>query len=546
MPQGLTLEQAQKLGFKPKGITLEEATAKGFTAKPAEDLDAIRAAQAAKFPSSQEQGRGGAGVGGAGAVLRGLTGGAEGYGAGTAPVHSPLETLKSLPGAAKEAMKLAAMPNTEIARRAATGQEIPDPAGVKPVFDKVNEGDYAGAAGYGLGALGGALTTGYIAKNAPKAAKAAGESAGGKLRTSAANDFKKILNPTTKPNKFTTEKVAPELAQRGIKAATEGRLRLKVAEAKITAGKAVDAAWDALPDNARISKQPLLDAIDGIKKKFSADGVEVLPEAGAKLDQLRSVIDQFGDEIAPSSLRKVRQLWDTIVDQSSGFGGKDLKATSETFAQRQVANVIRREIGNKYPNIKGLNAEFNFWANVDEILNAKALRDTGKSSRLRDLMAGSTGAIAGSHVGGIPGGIVGGVGIPLMLEFMQSTAWRTTSAGIKIKIADLISKGNVAEAVKYIPPSRQLTAGARQMPADTASSLENFRKRPLNVTTGEPLKRSYDDILGKYGKAKVASGPAKGMVLDFTDVDPMTGKPNRYVYVDLQTGRRQSFTTPQK
>lgn len=59
MPQseGLTLEQAQKLGFKSQdsgGLSLEQAQALGF--KPQDDLAAIRTAQAAAFPTAAELG----------------------------------------------------------------------------------------------------------------------------------------------------------------------------------------------------------------------------------------------------------------------------------------------------------------------------------------------------------------------------------------------------------------------------------------------------------------------------------------------------------
>jgi hypothetical protein len=339
-------------------------------------------------------------------------------------------------------------------------------------FQAPSREDFEGAA-RGAGAMLGSAELSNVVSAPPvqSAARAAGNAvadAAGKaapsiaesLRESAKGNWERVLGPTKERTKVLTEKVAGDLADRGVTALTEKSLKGKVQSMLQSAGQDVDKAWADLPEGAALPKQPILDAIDKVRGQFVADGVDVLPEATSKLADLRKIVDEFGDQIPADALRKTRQVWDMIVNKAGGYAGADLSATAKSFAQKQVANAIREEIGNAYPDIKTLNAEFNFWSNVDEVLSAKTLRERGRNLTMRDLVAGGTGGTAGTVAAGPIGGAIGGVLAPAVTRFMQSTAWRTTSAALKSKIANLIDKGKFAEAAETIPASRQLPAAS--------------------------------------------------------------------------------------
>lgn len=369
------------------------------------------------------------------------------------------------------------------------------------------------------------------------------------LEKSAAGNFERILNPTKDKTKFTTQKITPELAKRGVAAWTETQFRAKIMNAKAAAGRAVDAAWEKIPVNEKLPVAPLADAIDGLKAEFTAGGVDILPDAVAKLDELKGMVQQFGNDISPDSMRKVRQLLDQVVDESSGFGGKDLKTTSQVAAQKQVANLFRRTIGDKFPDVKAANSEFTFWSNVDDVMNAKELRDTGKNLNVKDLIAGGTGATAGALHGGAIAGPLGVVVGPALVRFMQSTAWRTTSAAMKMHLARLLEQGKYAEVVKTIGPERQLSerAGGPFAMGDGSDFSASPDANQLKVTTGPPLRQGgYADLQRGSTGTVATQGPAKGMTL--SHVEPgITGVKNPvYIYTELGSGRQLRFSSPQE
>ncbi|MDD5199243.1 MAG: hypothetical protein PHC88_05515 [Terrimicrobiaceae bacterium] len=385
-----------------------------------------------------------------------------------------------------------------------------------------------------------------IVKGAPHLANQASRLAPA-LEKSAQGNYKRILNPTKEKTKFITNKIIPELTKRGVSAWTETEFRAKIAASKTAAGKAVDAAWEKIPAGEKLPAQPLVEAIERLKNEFTSENVEILPAAVEKLSELKGMVEQFGDQISAGSMRKVRQLLDQVVDESSGFGGKDLKATSQVAAQKQVATLFRRHIGEAYPDVKAANAEFTFWSNVDDVMNAKSLRETGRNLSMKDLISGATGAGIGAAKGGVLGGPIGAVVGPLLVRFMQSTAWRTTSAAVKMEIADLISKGKFAEVVKIIGPERQLPehAGGPYAMGDGSGFVPSAGANQLNVTTGTALmKEGYPQgtpgqgsVVGKgSSNAGALLNPQPPEIRSFADY--FTGKQSLRV-TDLGNGTRR-------
>lgn len=190
----------------PKDTPVERIKARAREYDLAEKAKALKPtldAQAAKYPSSQELGRGGAGVGGAGILQRGVTGAAEGFGASTTPVHSPVQTALGLPGFVKDIAGIAFNPmatNREIAR---TGK-LPDALGLNPVLDKMREGDYAGALGYVPGAIIGAMTTGRVGAETAAKVKTNLPTPEGLMQRAGAN--RQAAAQATRPSDFPTSK----------------------------------------------------------------------------------------------------------------------------------------------------------------------------------------------------------------------------------------------------------------------------------------------------------------------------------------------------
>lgn len=278
------------------------------------------------------------------------------------------------------------------------------------------------------------------------------------LKAGAANRMEKVLFPTTRENKYLTQKVSAELAERGPVAATKGGFEKKVLLAKEKAGAELEKAWANLGPagqfgqfrNIKLKTQPIVDAIDKAKDEFIAAGVNILPAATEKLDELKVLIQQFGPSVSPHALRKTRQVWDLIVDKSGGYGYKDLASTSQAFALKEAANAIRAQIGKTFPDIKRLNADFTFWSRVDDILQDRILRETGRGFSLTDVVSGATGLGAFG---------IEGLAIPAIVRAVQSTGSRTLQSKMMTKLAHAVEKGQWDEVARMAGQATGATAG---------------------------------------------------------------------------------------
>lgn len=257
--------------------------------------------------------------------------------------------------------------------------------------------------------------------------------------------YERVLAPTKERAKtLVREKLAPELSRRKIVAPSRAALLEKAETQKKIVASQLEFAYKRATQSGKINTQPIIAALEKAKKQFVVDNVDVLPAATSKVDDLKEIIQAFGDDISPESLRQTRQIWDKIVARAGGYAGRELGEASQVYAQKQVANAIRREIGKQFPNIKRLNAEYSFWSNVSQVLEQTIQRETGRALSMTDLMSGLGGAV------GIAAGQPWAATAPLVLRFLQSTAWRTVSASSKQRVADLLAKGKLQQAVELM------------------------------------------------------------------------------------------------
>lgn len=288
-----------------------------------------------------------------------------------------------------------------------------------------------------------------------------GEGMGQGLKDSATAQMGRVLSPTTNANKFLTQKVAPGLVDRGFMAATRGGAEAKAAAAKEAAGQALDEAWSKIPDDSSMQTKPILDALENSKEAFKAGGVAVEPEAINRIQSLQDVISQYGDNVSPQTLRKVRQIWDASVSQGGGYYGKTLAEGGMLDAKREAANAIRNELANQYPDIQKVNGEFSFWSNVDKVLQDTKQRKMGQATPMGEKIAGAAGAAVGA-THGLTGVGIGLVAARALQKAFRSTAWQTVSAATKNSIADGIANGNLG-------PAAMLAARATATNADAGN-----------------------------------------------------------------------------
>lgn len=294
------------------------------------------------------------------------------------------------------------------------------------------------------------------------ALKGAARSVGSKLARpiaeSAAGQYLRALAPTTKEMKAKAAKVVPELLQRGIGAFSRRGLAETAQSGLARAGAGLEEVIEQIPGKTKIAVGPVLKALSDSKKAFLVPGTRVVaePKALRAISDVENVVKKLGNRVSFESLRGLRQIWDKTVAKSKGFLMDEVSNFS-IMAKREGANAIRKELVKKFPSLEKVNAEYTFWKNLDDVVNATIQRTAGQATPLGARMAETAGAAAGFVKGGVTDAATTALVFRQLSRVLNSTAWNTFSALQKQKLANNLMEGKVADVLtvlsKFVSPT---------------------------------------------------------------------------------------------
>lgn len=267
------------------------------------------------------------------------------------------------------------------------------------------------------------------------------------LKEKAIKQYSEALGATKEEFKALTKKVVPELLERGVKSKSLEKLSARAEQESAVFGKAVDEFIETIPETTKMKVQPVIDALNKTKSDFIVEGVNLEPGVTKAADSLKGIIAKFGEDISPSSLRRVRQVWDRTVAKAGGFVGKTLKEGSEIDLKKVATNAIREELGKEFPELKRLNAEFNFWENVEKItketLKRKSTQGKGLSQIITSTVGGATGFATGEDFGERLKNAALGAVLGKYSATFNSPGYKMLSANTKNKLAKIIASGDI-------------------------------------------------------------------------------------------------------
>lgn len=383
-------------------------------------------------------------------------------GAAQAIMH-PIDTAKGVVAAQGEQFSKAGTAAKEGRYSEAAGHAL---AGALPLVgpaaatagEKIGEGRPGEGLGEAVGLAGTLAIPAGVRAVAGKAAPAAQA-----LERSAKTQYARVLNPTTKGNKFLTQtQVAPGLIERGEMALTLKGLKNKASARVAQLGDAIDAEWQNLPAGAAVELDPLLTKIQGEASALhtlqsgSGKAIPKGPQAKQALSNIDALQETLMDvsevsattgklEIPVERLRNLRQYFDNVAAKSGRYEGKALSDISQAEAHGMAADAIRGEFAKQFPSIAAINKEFSFWKNVEKVTGDTLMRREGQAIPLgRKIMQGAAqGALGATHG---PGGFILGKFVGDILERLTtSPAWGTVSAVAKDRLADAIARGHKAK-----------------------------------------------------------------------------------------------------
>jgi len=327
--------------------------------------------------------------------------------------------------------------------------------------------------------------------------KPAGKALGKLARGGAVEDVGRALAPTTKKLKAVTERITPEILERGVKG-TRSQV-IKQAQEGI---QSASTKFDELGKlKGTVKLKPLNDLLDRSKKAFIVDGVTINPRGVAVVDEIQSVLGKFGSSPPAESLRNVRKLWDNEIARAGGFQ-KTLKEGTELAIKKDAANAIRKQLAKQFPDFAKINKEFSFWKGLEEVALATQARKVGQSGLIRKAAGGAIGALSGGTTGPA-GAVIGAAAGEQVSKFLGSGFYRSTSAQFKNKFANLITDGghSIDRVAGFLDKNKKGLAGLKAK--DFIQALTDEAKLTPQEKRTEELARTQrvDSLRQKFEAA---------------------------------------------
>lgn len=335
------------------------------------------------------------------------------------------------------------------------------------------------------------------------------------LIKSAEKNYETVLGPTTKANKRITQQITRELAEREITANTRQELFEKAGEQIEKYGEQIQEFYKALPENTKVNTSGVLKAIDEYKKKLfvKGEGKYIVPEVNKALfkkyqDLQIEIMSMAKNGNAPiEGIRALRQALDKSIAKTTSTFGITGEESIITEARKGVSNILRNELSKQFPDVAVINKEFTFWSRVQQVLGDTIERKTGQGTPLGEKVMTAAGAAGGFNSGGVGHAIGYALTMKWLSEAVRSTAWQTTSASLKMKIAKALSEGNnemFESAVKDImKASGVILEKTGNFLKATPEVLKNAPRKDIPGTSKINLKQKaktiLDEMKGKGG-----------------------------------------------
>ena len=299
---------------------------------------------------------------------------------------------------------------------------------------------------------------------APAAAMGAGGAAVGEalpfvaplLKKKAVQQYERALAPTTKQNKAIAQEIVPELINRSEYGSLKG-LEQRAEQNVQNLSPQLDAQYQQLQGaQGAIPKSgnQVISDLEDLKKTYMPGGNIAQPQAVAAINGVQDIIRQYGPDVSPTNLRRLRQIFEEAPAQRGAYAGADLATNYTLKAQQAAADSIRGILNSSTSDIGKINKEISFWLDVRRVAGDSALRQTGQQGGLLKVLGPLGTALAGgagfaAHGAGTGLEAAGSTALAsLAVQVTRSPAWRTASAVAKDRFANVLARGSAGEIVR--------------------------------------------------------------------------------------------------
>lgn len=271
------------------------------------------------------------------------------------------------------------------------------------------------------------------------------------LQSAAVKQYSEALGATKEFLKGQTARVVPELLEKKVTALTQSGLLSKAVAQRDVAWGELEKVLEKIPNGTQIKTSAILDTLEDFKSGVIVKGTNIVAEPAVikRVDEIKAIVEQLGDNVSFESIRSLRQIWDKAVAESKGFVLTP-KEGSKLAVKKAATNSIRSELSKEFPELAKVNAEYSLWRGVEDILTETVKRKSTQSGRLGQNIATGFGASVGAATGGLQNAFFVGAVARQVAKLFNSTGWKTVSAVQKKKLADAITGGNSEQAISIM------------------------------------------------------------------------------------------------
>lgn len=235
------------------------------------------------------------------------------------------------------------------------------------------------------------------------------------------------------------DRVAPQVLERPFGqtfALTGGGMEAKAGAGREAAGAALEAAG---PMTGSTKIKPILDTLESLKtsEKHIVGGKVLNPQAVAHIDEVKGLIEQYGDVVPNQTLKEIKQGFDGVTYGKSG-AIPNLTEGSLLHFKKAGSDTIRGTLAQASPDAAKLNAQYNFFSNFEEAMGYGNSRARPMGSLRSNLAMAAAGATGTSLTDAATRAAI----VKALATTVESPAWNMVSGRVKKNLADAIASNN--------------------------------------------------------------------------------------------------------
>ncbi len=306
----------------------------------------------------------------------------------------------------------------------------------------------------------------------------------GMLARSAPKVMASALKPSGTAARATAEDLAGGLIRTNTTAMTRGSLERQIQKNITEAGSSLQAELSKIPKGTPVNMQKIMDGLENYKQaamvpveqggylpskggatKFFSSGETTPGSASEWGDAVKRVIEKvqtnmarMGPDASFENVRKVKQQMDRFIGER---GSDPAKEEVNKKIKEDAVDIIRRELTSTHPKVANLDAQYSYWKDVESAFNNTPKEPSmWEKARYVRYGLGAAGSLAGMRDDSTSGKLMEAGSAALLLDSaLRSTAWKTTSAVARARLANAIYDSNATQVARIA--SRIVQAGSR-------------------------------------------------------------------------------------